>query len=196
MEETIMDKKKLFACGLAAVMSLGLAACGGDDSGAGADQPAETPAPVETAAPEETAPAETTAPDGLAEDSLFSILNDEDVVLVPDWLAGSSWEFMGGYLDGENMEQADYDAALEQYGGTLQLDFTSDSEVDMVQGGGTLNGTYYVTDDSLNLGIDFPDNDLKYAAMFFTQDGGESCVLALLSDETGRNAIFFTPVAE
>lgn len=116
--------------------------------------------------------------------------------MVPDGLAGTSWEFAGGFLDGTEMEQADAEATLAQYGGTLQIVFDSETDVSMVQGGGTLSGTYTTLDDGTRLGFAFDNagSELKYGGLFADVNG--TAVLMLLPDGTYMNAIYFSQITE
>ena len=115
---------------------------------------------------------------------------------IPEGLAGTGWEFAGGYLDGVEMEQADAEAVLAQYGGMLQIVFEDESTASMVQGGGMLNGAYSATSDGYTLDISFDNSgsNLQYAGLF--TDVGGTLVLMLLSDATGMNAIYFTQINE
>lgn len=115
---------------------------------------------------------------------------------LPENLAGTGWEFSGGYIDGKNMEQEEAEAALAQYGGTLQVVFVDDSTVAMVQGSGQLAGTYAPAGDGYTAAITFDNNgsELKYAGIF--SDVGGTAVLVLFSDATFMNAIYFTQIEE
>ncbi len=69
-------------------------------------------------------------------EDLFCLL---DVPILRCRTGRRPWSFCGGNLGGVQMTQDDYDAALEQYGGKLEIVFSDDdSTVQMVQGGGTL----------------------------------------------------------
>ena len=59
----------------------------------------------------------------------------------PD-MSNTVWSFAGGYIDGSEMTQAEMDESLAAYGGTLQFTFDAAGGAKMIQGGGTLNGTY------------------------------------------------------
>lgn len=59
----------------------------------------------------------------------------------PD-MSNTVWSFAGGYIDGGEMTQAEMDESLAAYGGTLQFTFDAAGGAKMIQGGGTLNGTY------------------------------------------------------
>ena len=70
----------------------------------------------------------------------------------PD-MSNTVWSFAGGYIDGSEMTQAEMDESLEAYGGTLQFTFDAAGGAKMIQGGGTLNGTYQYLDDG-SVGVD------------------------------------------
>ena len=59
----------------------------------------------------------------------------------PD-MSNTVWSFAGGYIDGGEMTQAEMDKSLAAYGGTLQFTFDAAGGAKMIQGGGTLNGTW------------------------------------------------------
>ena len=62
----------------------------------------------------------------------------------PD-MSNTVWSFAGGYIDGGEMTQAEMDESLAAYGGTLQFTFDAAGGAKMIQGGGTLNGTYSIS---------------------------------------------------
>ena len=122
-------------------------------------------------------------------EDLFCLL-DVPILEMPD-LAGTTWSFCGGNLGGVQMTQEDYDAALEQYGGKLEIVFSDDgSTVQMVQGGGTLDGVceYHYEDEGVRLTFDNNGTDLVYACVFADFDG---LTMVALSDTSGYNAVYF-----
>lgn len=81
----------------------------------------------------------------------------------PD-MSNTVWSFAGGYIDGSEMTQAEMDESLEAYGGTLQFTFDAAGGAKMIQGGGTLNGTYqYLDDGSVGVIFDYNGEELRYA---------------------------------
>lgn len=125
-----------------------------------------------------------------------SVLNKLNVVYVPENIVGTGWEFSGGYLNGQNMEMDDANALLEAYGGVLQVVFNSDTEINMVQGGGTLSGIYEVRDNGAAMFIMFDPNganELAYKGCFASVD--DQAVLVLLNAEE-TDAMFFTQIDE
>ena len=74
----------------------------------------------------------------------------------PD-MSNTVWSFAGGYIDGSEMTQAEMDESLAAYGGTLQFTFDAAGGAKMIQGGGTLNGTYQYLDDG-SVGVIFDYN--------------------------------------
>ena len=122
-------------------------------------------------------------------EDLFCLL-DVPILEMPD-LAGTTWSFCGGNIGGVQMTQDDYDAALEQYGGKLEIVFSDDgSTVQMVQGGGTLDGVceYHYEDEGVRLTFDNNGTDLVYACVFADFDG---LTMVALSDTSGYNAVYF-----
>ena len=160
---------------------------------------ADTGTDVETDAAENDAAdivVDTEAADAQSEDvetdsteDLFCLL-DVPILEMPD-LAGTTWSFCGGNLGGVQMTQDDYDAALEQYGGKLEIVFSDDgSTVQMVQGGGTLDGVceYHYEDEGERLTFDKNGTDLEYACVFADFGG---LTMVALSDTSGYNAVYF-----
>ena len=193
-------KKKFLAMMLSSMMAFSFTACGDTEepadstvTNAEADA-ADTDTDVETDTAETDA--DTDVSDAQSEDAeaestedLFCLL-DVPVLEMPD-LAGTTWSFCGGNLGGVQMTQDDYDAALEQYGGKLEIVFSDDgSTVQMVQGGGTLNGVceYHYEDEGVRLTFDNNGTDLVYACVFADFDG---LTMVALSDTSGYNAVHF-----
>ena len=107
----------------------------------------------------------------------------------PD-LSNKVWSFAGGYIDGGEMTQAEMDESLAAYGGTLQFTFDAAGGAKMIQGGGTLNGTYQSLDDG-SVGVIFAYNgeELRYACLFTWQDEGE-LPMAANSEAEGDERIY------
>ena len=109
----------------------------------------------------------------------------------PD-LAGTTWSFVGGCLDGVEMEQEELDYTLEQYGGKLDLAFAEDGTVQMVQGAGAWDGTYeYLEDGGISMNIDADGTALNYTGIFSMV--GDQLVLMLLNagDAEGLSGLHF-----
>ena len=109
-----------------------LAACGGSDDTS--DDTAD-PAPTEDTTPDDTADTETPEDTG----EKFNLMTDITRIDPPE-LEGTTWNFAGGYLDGEEMDDDDATQTLSLYGGTLQFVFGEDGAMQIVQGGGSLDG--------------------------------------------------------
>lgn len=124
-----------------------------------------------------------------------SLLDTLEFYSIPEGIAGSGWEFSGGYIDGQEMNQEEAASTLEQYGGALQIVFADGSKVSMVQGKGTLEGTYTQADEgTLHIVFSSDNAELNYAALF--TDAGGTPVMMLFPDDTGLNAIYFTQISE
>ena len=182
-------KKKLVGLMLSGMLVLSLAACGGDDAAADSTT-VSTQAEVSTTS--DTVAEEVTTEEVTVDDSTDSEAADSDGILyhltmeeIPD-LADTTWDFAGGMIDGTEMTEDEFNTALSStYGG--QLSFVFDGQ--MVQGGGSLNGTYEVRDDGL-VAVVFDNNgsDLIYACFFTDMDG---LTMIALSDESGNNGVYF-----
>ena len=179
-KETYVMKKKLVGLMLSSMLALSLTACGGEE--AAQDTAASQ---VEVSAPSDTV---TEAVDTESTDStgvLYGLAMEE----IPD-LADTTWDFAGGMIDGEEISQEDYETTLETtYGGQLSFVFDGNGNAQMVQGGGSMNGTYEVRDDGL-VAVVFDNNgsDLIYACFFTDMDG---LTMIALSDDTGNNGVYF-----
>ena len=182
-------KRKVLALMLSLTMVLSMTACGGSDS---ADA-AETEA-VETDATEEETedvaeeePVDETEADEANEDlgPLYSI----PAVEAPD-VAGTTWAFVGAMLDGEELDEETCNGVLEQnYGGTLEMAFDEDGTAQMIQGGGSLEGTYtYVDESTILIVLDNNGTELQYACGFADVDG---ITMVMMNDDTGYNGIYF-----
>lgn len=107
----------------------------------------------------------------------------------PD-LSGTTWNFAGGLVDGVEMEQSDLDELLAMYGGSLQFVFNADGTAQMVQGGGTLEGTYeYLEGDAVGMIFDYNGTELRYACVFTDVSG--QLVLMAMDDGAGTMGMYF-----
>ena len=172
--------KKYLALILALVMALTLAACGSKSS----DSSSETT----DAQTSESADASTASDTEVSDTSLWKTITRE---AVPD-LAGTTWNYSGGYINGGEMTQDELNASLETYGGKLQFVFADDTNVSMVQGSGSLTGTYAADPDQENcIDVTFPDKNLTYACIFATNSDGAANLIAI-PEADGLNGIYFT----
>ena len=191
-------KKKLVGLMLSGMLVLSLAACGGDDAAADSttvSTQAEVSTTSDTVA-EEVTTEEVTTEEVTVDDSTDSEAADSDGILyhltmeeIPD-LADTTWDFAGGMIDGTEMTEDEFNTALSStYGGQLSFVFDGNGNAQMVQGGGSLNGTYEVRDDGL-VAVVFDNNgsDLIYACFFTDMDG---LTMIALSDASGNNVVYF-----
>lgn len=120
-------------------------------------------------------------------DGSFNVL-DLPGVEGPD-VRNTTWSFAGGCEDGVPLTEEGAYAALEAYGGTLQLVFDEEDGVQMVQGGGTLEGTYQTNEDSsVLLTFDNNGSELVYLCVFADIDG---LTMIAVPDDTGLNGLYF-----
>ena len=175
--------KKFFACLLALVMALSLMACGGDtgtdDTNSGDDTQVEDPTGDDAATPGEG-------------DSIMAILNDR-FVAAPE-LAGTTWTFIGGDVQGKQMTEDQTNEVLSQLDNEYAFYFDENGAVSLTEGTDTVTaGTYTISEDGMLASISM-DNDIKYAGSFIEQDDGP--VMVALLDGTGMNALYFHLVVE
>ena len=181
-----MNIKKLLACLLALVMVLSLVACGGD---AGTTDDVDTdPQPAEDVDQQPDAGDEQTSPEG---QSLMEILKDR-FVAVPD-LAGTTWTFIGGYMQGVQLTKENTADILSQMDDLYQFEFIDDTTAVLTEGLDTITeGTYEVAADGMTAKIVV--GEVTYAGTFIEQEDGY--VLVAMLDGTGMNALYFHLVIE
>lgn len=189
-------------------LCLSLAACGGSPSSTGGAGSVEnsTPvssAPVESSAPStdetESEPAETPdAPDdaaaGAAGYEEYAVLGYIEPYAAPsaEELAGTMWEFAGGFTEGRDMEAEEASTVLEVYGGMLQVAFAEGGKASMTHGYAAMSGTYSVLEDGITVPIvfDYEGTQYGYAAVFTV--GGENNVMVLLNTADPSMAFYMT----
>lgn len=173
-----MKKKNLFALLLSLMLALSLAACGSSKS---ADETAST-------APETSSEATQSATASDAASGEVLNLWDLPKTDTPD-MSNTTWNLAGGYLSGHEMTQEELDSSLQSYGGKLQFTFDGNGGAKMVQGGGTLSGTYKLLDDgTVDVTFDNNGTSLHYGCIFVDMDG---LTMIAISDDTGANGIYF-----
>ena len=169
--------KKLLAILLSLLLILSLTACGGDDTDTPDDTstpPVETPDPVEN---------DQNAEGGEDELNLWDLSTLE----TPD-MEGTTWNFAGGYLDGDEMTLEDAQGVLEMYGGSLQFVFGEDGSAQMVQGNGSAVGTYEYVDTGVSMDLTYDAGELHYDCIFIDLDG---MTMVAMRDGDGTNGIYF-----
>ena len=178
--------KKLLAVSLSTMMVLSMSACGGSDSSADTTAAQETEAEVTVETEAETEETEE-LPDLVDVEgaTIWDILRVE----TPD-LTNTSWGLSGGYIEGEEMTQEDLDQTLEQYGGQLDFNFGEDGQAQMVQGGGTMEGSYEYLDDGVSVVFDNQGAELPYTCLFTEMN--DTLVLVAVPDESGTSGLYFS----
>lgn len=197
--------KKLLVLTLSLATALSLAACGDSEStsGSGSAEPnvENVVAPVDNAddaaapvddADDVSVPVE----DADMEETLADAGSDEELTLwdavrveTPD-VSDTTWNFAGGYLDGHEMTAEEVSSSLEAYGGVCQFVFDAEGGVQMVQGGGTLEGTYEYLEDGVGVILDANGTELRYACIFTDMDG---ITMIAISDDDGKNGMYLAP---
>lgn len=105
-------------------------------------------------------------------------------------MANTTWNFAGGFIDSVEMTEEEAAAVLEQYGGVLQFVFDDGEGVQMIQGGGTLEGSWaYTEDNTVGVLFELEEGDLFYLCSFTEHEG--QIIMIAISDETGENGIYF-----
>lgn len=194
--------KKLTALSLCCAMVISMAACGSEPGSAGNStaqstdtqqkQSLESPEQSDPAPEEPNTPAENPEQEGGLEDFLSKL-----TPLQPsEEIAGTTWDFAGGMLNGAEMGETEASQVLETYNGALQIVFGEEGAITMVQGSGNLAGTYSLTEDGYLLHIIFDNagTEITYAGLFADVNGDTSFML--FPDETGQNAFYFIQSAD
>lgn len=171
--------KKFLACLLALVMALSLVACG-DDITADDDATGDNDTQMEDAS-------------GVGEGTPLEAMT---FVKVPDDIVGTSWKFAGGFKDGVEMDNDQATATLKAYGGTLQINFLDEANIEFVQGGGVLPGTCGADEnnDMVVISIENEGTQIDYTCLF--AELNDSVVMVMLAGEDANNAFYFTQVVE
>ena len=134
----------------------------------------------------------------------YDLLGQVDVyeAFAPEDLAGTSWNFAGGFTNGQDLTETDAASVLEMYGGKLQLDFVDAEKANLIQGGGNMVGAYTLLEDgiTLNFAFELDGQYYTYAAVFTTvggEDGADTAdaVLVMVADADPTTAFYMTPVA-
>lgn len=197
--------RKLLSLFLALVMCVSLAACGGED---------ETPDPTEPSGGTVSEPDDPSGGAGSADNAAdpadvsipaegegdycgnYDVLKNYElyVVLPMDRLTAASWNFSGGYANGVEMEQEELDNLLSVYSGTLQVQFVDDKTANLVQGSGTIPGTYRVLDDdaSINFTFELDGTAFDYVGAFTAIGEDETPVLLFVSPEAPDTVFYMT----
>lgn len=166
--------KKIVALMTSLVMAASLAACGEEEVVVDDSVNSSVESSVEEGGQDTT-------------EGSFNVL-DLPGVEGPD-VRNTTWSFAGGCEDGVPLTEERAYAALEAYGGTLQLVFDEEDGVQMVQGGGTLAGTYQTNEDSsVLLTFDNNGSELVYLCVFADIDG---LTMIAVPDDTGLNGLYF-----
>ena len=92
---------------------------------------------------------------------------------------------------GQEMTQAEMDASLAEYCGKLQFQFDANGGATMIQGGGTVQGTYqYLDDGSVGVIFDYNGEELRYACIFGWTEEDELLMVAI-SNIDGKDGVYF-----
>lgn len=203
-----MRHEKLLSLLLALVMCASLAACGGGDEPAPSTSTPSTSTPStsapSTSAPSVSEPAEPVGGEGTVYTD-YDLLSQVDVynAFSPADLAGTLWDFSGGFTNGQDLTEEDAASVLEMYGGKLQVAFQDEEHAALVQGGGNMEGTYKLLDDgiTLNFSFELQGQAYTYGAVFTSLSGEEGAdsseaVLIMVADADPTTAFYMTPVLE
>lgn len=125
------------------------------------------------------------------ENSVFpKALENVEAIAVPT-LSYTQWEFCGGMINGKEMEQADADAVLKEYGGELMFDFPdSENTVSLNSALDSDPGTYKVDADGFGLKITMAQKEFFGV---FTLVNGER-ILVVSNKADSEKALYFREI--
>ena len=180
--------KKIVALMTSLVMAASLAACGEEE--VVVDDSVNSSVESSVSSEESSVSSVESSVEEGGQDTMEGSFNVLDLPGVegPD-VRNTTWSLAGGCEDGVPLTEERAYAALEAYGGTLQLVFDEEDGVQMVQGGGTLAGTYQTNEDSsVLLTFDNNGSELVYLCVFADIDG---LTMIAVPDDTGLNGLYF-----
>lgn len=184
-------KRKVIAVMMSLTLAMAVTACGGADTETDTAADAADTADSADAADEADTTDETETDAADAEDTedvgpLYSI----EAAAAPE-VAGTTWHFVGAMIDGEELDADTAQGVLDtNYSGTLDLVFNEDGSASMVQGGGSIEGTYeYVDDNTVLVTLDNNGSELRYACGFVEDEDGTTMVA--MTDDRGYDGIYF-----
>lgn len=200
--------KKLLVLMLSLMLVLSLAACGDEDSktddkkvsneNRNSDKKDSAAGDNDSVKSDSDNQPGTDVESGSAEESIAEFLKDVTLMEVPSWLPDSGWELVGARLDGEELGQSAKESVLAQYGGMLMIIFgDTESDVRMLQGSGTLEGSCQRMEDEYTVAMTFADDgsELNYTAVFINPKPGYRYMLLFL-DESAKNVYYFWHIEE
>ncbi len=83
-----------------------------------------------------------------------------------------TWTLSGGLTDGVEWEDADLTSVLEMYGGKMDFVFHEDGTVEMIQGAGSLVGTYeQINEEGIGAIFDNNGTELRYICQLLEVEG-------------------------
>ena len=195
-----MKTKKLLAMMMALVLAfaaLAMAACGGSTDEA--DAPADDTTVEDTA--EDEAAEDDTAIDEAVASALPQIEDGESILealandfIGVDELAGSTWYFVGGYIQGKTLTDEQVSQIEEQMNGDYSFAFNDESIVTLTEGDDTVTDGTYAAAEGDTPAIKIEVGGVTYAALFIADENGNPTMIAL-TDGTGLNALYFQPAA-
>lgn len=124
----------------------------------------------------------------------------DDILQVeaPD-LSNTIWYFTGACVDGVELTQEEYDAALVEFGGALNFIFDAEGNAVMQQGEVMLAGAYGYLEEEESVIVVLEEGEalITYACVFAVTEANEIVLLAFpAEDETLDNCIYFKNLAD
>lgn len=131
------------------------------------------------------------SPTQASNNSVFpKALSSVEAIEVPD-IAYTQWEFCGGMIDGKEMEQADADAVLKEYGGELNFIFPDENgSVTLSAASDSDSGTYKVEAEGFGLRITMAKKEFFGV---FTRVEGEK-ILVVTNKADSEKALYFREI--
>ena len=118
-------------------------------------------------------------------------LGNLEVIPIPD-VTYTGWHFVGGLIDGKEMEDAEVSAILDACGGSLEMYFPMPDEAAIANEQEYYAGTYTIVSDGYVMDMDL--DAYEYYGLF-TQFEGEN-VLILINKEESNTAFYMMQIQE
>ena len=107
-------------------------------------------------------------------------------------LAYTHWEFVGGLIDGAEMEAADVQAVLEACGGVLEIEFADETSTTLINGANMYPGTYTMSEDAFLLDAVF--EGYEYYGVVTAVDN--EYILILVNKQAPDKALYMSLIIE
>lgn len=190
--------KKLLALLMALTLCLPLAACDDDKPAGGEGKPSPSVSDQGPEAGGNAGEGDIGDTDPAAPSDFSTVSSYTEIPILADRepfdatpmsiLRTSWWNYMGGFADGKELDEAQVQAILEQCDYQWQLRFDGDSALSMVRGSDAVEGSYEIKADNQTITMTLGGSN--YAGVFTWPDQA-IVVLVLVSEADPSTAMYF-----